>query len=137
MSIKQSSELSVSGSSTSKTSDSGISRTKIFDLLSNKRRVFALEYLEDHDGESTFKEIVEGVAAREYNTNFSSKERNRVYASLSQTHVPTLKEEGVIEYDRKTGDITLTDRASDVMDYLRPQSTLQRIVNTFTSALSA
>lgn len=85
--------------------DKALSRTKVFDLLSSRRRRYAMHALKQHDGPMDVSDIAEQVAAWENEKTLeelSSEERHRVYTSMQQTHLPALKKAGVIEYDKRT-----------------------------------
>ncbi|WP_433630351.1 DUF7344 domain-containing protein [Halomicrococcus sp. NG-SE-24] len=98
-----------------------ISDDKIFHLLQVKRRRDVLRYLQDHGGSAEMRDVTEQVAAWENNTTLaelSSNERQRVYISLYQSHLPKLDKEGVIEYDQSRGNVKLTPLAEQLKPYL-------------------
>lgn len=87
----------------------------LFDLLSNRRRRYALHYLLQRPGEQVeMSELARQVAAWELNTEperLSYEERKRVHTSLYQYHAPKLAETGVAAYDSGRGVIHTTDAA--------------------------
>lgn len=85
-----------------------LTKDDTFHLLQNSRRRAVLRYLlayEDHEAFS-MRDIAEAVAALEHDTmvkRLGSVERQRVYVSLYQSHLPKLDEHGVIDYDQSRG----------------------------------
>lgn len=64
-------------------------------------------------------DLAEQVAAWEYEkerTELHSDERRRVYTAMQQTHLPTMDEAGIIEYEDQT--IELTEHAEDLDVYM-------------------
>lgn len=97
-------------------------REKVFDVLSNDRRRCALHYLKRHDDRRVeLRELVDYVAAWENDTTpreVDSNARKRVYTALRQSHLPKLKDAGVVEYEHLRGEVELTDQAREVQLYL-------------------
>ena len=94
-------------------------RESVFDILRNRRRRYVLHYLKQRDGPVSTGEIAEQVAAWEYDTTpekITSKQRQRVYVSLVQTHLPMMASEDVIIDD--DGTVALTDEAAALEVYL-------------------
>ncbi|QFU82452.1 DUF7344 domain-containing protein [Natronorubrum aibiense] len=92
---------------------------EIFDLLSNQRRRYAIHYCKREGEPVELGDLAEHVAAWELDKEIdelTSAERKRVYTSLQQTHLPTLKRADMIEFDDRT--IALTDHASELDVYL-------------------
>jgi len=136
MSYKGFDGLSADGSSVESASET-LSMDEIFGLLSNSRRRAALLTVLEHDN-LEFGELVDEVAAEEYGLTpdeISGDERHRVYVSLRQSHMETLKEAGVVDYDRVSGRIKRGPNAQLVAEYmgradLRPSWT-DRIKQSF------
>ncbi len=123
MSNKQVAPPSVTEPLTDHPADDQLDRDDIFEILSNRRRRYILHYLKEHDGESEveLREVVDQVAAWENNTsieNLQSASRKRVYTAIKQSHLPKLKDKGVIKFDRQRGTMSLTDAAREVELYL-------------------
>lgn len=100
---------------------------EVFHILQNERRRRILMYLREHDeGDGVdMRDIVEWVAAQEHNTTVNalrSKERQRVYIALYQSHLPKLDDYNLVEYDQRRGWVTLTDAAQVVFPYLMEAS---------------
>lgn len=96
---------------------------EVFHILQNERRRRILAYLREHDdGDGVdMREIVEWVAAEEHDTTVNalrSKERQRVYIALYQSHLPKLDDYGLVTYDQRRGWVTLTTAAESVFPYL-------------------
>lgn len=99
-----------------------------FHILSNRRRLLILIYLSINRDQNSFsiREIVDTVAAWENDKSISSvtrQERNRVYASVKQVHLPALDDHDVIGFDHVRGTITYGSRFDEIEAYLPIQST--------------
>ncbi|WP_267642372.1 DUF7344 domain-containing protein [Haloarchaeobius amylolyticus] len=93
----------------------------MFHLLQNRRRRDVLRYLQDTDDPVRMRDIAEQVAAWEHDTTvqrLTSKERQRVYIALYQSHLPALDEEGVIDYNQDRGIVERQPLAEELMPYL-------------------
>lgn len=102
-------------------SESELSQDVVFDILSSPRRRYVLYFLRTTDEPVKLTDLAEQVAAWENDTipeNITEQQRKRVYVSLYQTHIPRLDEAGIIEYDKESGNIALSDDAVDIDDYL-------------------
>lgn len=98
-----------------------LARETIFDVLRNKRRRYALHYLKQEAEPIDVGSLAEQIAAWEYDTplaQVSTQQRQRVYVSLVQTHLPTMEREGIIEFDEDDKRVALTEEASDLDVYL-------------------
>ena len=93
----------------------------IFDLLSNRRRRYALYHLHDQpDGVATMDELTDAVVTQQYfesnadgpaadhsdadtdtDCDFESR-RRRVRTELQHTHLPKLEDAGVLEHDERS-----------------------------------
>ncbi|MFC6955387.1 DUF7344 domain-containing protein [Halorubellus litoreus] len=93
-------------------------KDEMFHLLQNRRRRDVLRYLRETEGAVRMRDVAEQVAAWENDTTvqqLSSDERQRVYIGLYQTHLPSLDDEGVIDYNQDRG-------------YVEPQPLLEELV---------
>ncbi|RAW44493.1 hypothetical protein DQW50_14155 [Halorubrum sp. 48-1-W] len=101
-----------------------LSRETVFEILRNERRRHVLSYLKAHDGGPVaFEDLLEYVAIRENDVpaeELVATQRKRVYAGLTQTHLPMLEDRDVIRYDDESGRVELTERARQVEFYLEP-----------------
>lgn len=98
-----------------------LSREVIFELLRNQRRRYILHYLKQQEEQVPLQELVEQVAAWENDvpvTDVSSKEHQRVYVALVQTHLPRMESADVITYEENRGTVELSDVAADFDFYL-------------------
>lgn len=102
--------------------DDRIPEGEIFEVLSNRRRRFALHYLMQHPNEAVdMSDLSTQVAAWELDTEpraLSYDDRKRVHTSLYQYHAPKLDEAGFAEYDSGRGVVELTDTAREMDLYL-------------------
>ena len=97
----------------------GFARGEVFDLLSNRRRRYAIHYCKRVGEPVTLSDLAEQVAAWELEKEVSeltSAERKRVYTALQQIHLPTLERANVVEFENHT--IELTDEAAELEVYL-------------------
>ena len=93
-----------------------ISTTIIFDLLSNRRRRYALYYLSQKVGAVELSDLAEQVSFWEGN---STRDRfERVCTGLFHVHLPKLEGTGIIRYDVDRGTVELTDAADQLSSYL-------------------
>jgi hypothetical protein len=97
---------------------------EVFHLLQNQRRRDVLRVLRDVDGTVEMSDVAEQVAAWEHDTTveaLTSSQRQRVYISLYQRHLPKLDDAGVIDYEQSRGRVTPRPRADTVGRYLEPR----------------
>ena len=110
------------GSGTGESTDAAaIPEDDLFHLLQNERRRNVLRYLRGRDESVRMRDVAEQVAAWEHGTTveqLSSDQRQRVYISLYQSHLDTLDDAGVIDYNQSRGIITPTPLIDDVVRYL-------------------
>lgn len=98
-----------------------LSTEDVYDVLSNRRRRYAIHYLKQVDGQVDVSTLAEQVAAWENNKpieGLTSQERKRVYISLYQSHLPTLEKRGLVVYDEDRGTVELTDTIANANVYL-------------------
>lgn len=102
------------------TNEDQFTRDEAFEVLSNRRRRFTLHYLKQNGDDATLSDVAEQVAAWEHGDRqeVSASERKSVYTSLQQFHLPKLDEKGIVEFDQRAGDISLTDAAKRLDIYL-------------------
>lgn len=95
---------------------------EIFEVLSNERRRFVLEFLVASDDEFVeLRPLVTHVAARENDkapAQLDTSDRKSVYVGLRQTHLPKMDEYNLIEYDKDRGSIRLRESAIQAQRYL-------------------
>lgn len=106
--------------------DATLDRDELFHLLKSERRRRALRYLLAADEETVvMRDVAEAVAAEEYDTTVArlgSEERQRVYITLYQSHLPQLAKAGVITYDQRRGHVTSTPLIEAFEAYLSDSS---------------
>lgn len=99
-----------------------LDRTEVFDILSNDRRLRLLAYLDRTDEERyAFRDLVDHVAARENDkpvAAITGAERNRVYSSMRQVHLPALDDAGVVEFDQRRNEVRVAAGFEAVRPYL-------------------
>lgn len=106
-----------------------LSRDDIFHILQTKRRRDVLRYLQTRTEPVELGELAEQIAAWEQETTVDqlhSTERQRVYISLYQSHLPKLDNRGIVDYDKDRGFVTKTPLAAQLEPYLeetRPNRT--------------
>lgn len=94
---------------------------EIFDILSNNRRRLVLYHLRNNGNASDLRTLSKRVAAWENDVepeNVTSDQRMRAYTALRQSHLPKMDRQGVIEFDKDRGTVTLQDRVTEIEDYL-------------------
>ncbi|MDF9746951.1 DUF7344 domain-containing protein [Natrinema salsiterrestre] len=100
-----------------------LSLDDVYHLLQTKRRRDVLRYLREAEEPVRLRELAEQVAAWEQETTIdelSSDERQRVYISLYQSHLPKLDNHGIVDYDKDRGRVEPTARTPLLDSYLEP-----------------
>jgi hypothetical protein len=93
--------------------------TDIHDILCNQRRRHALDHLRRRREVVSLSELADVVAQRETGQPTPPADlRQSVYNSLRQSHIPRLEREGVVEYDRESNELRLTESAREVEVYM-------------------
>lgn len=99
----------------------GLSNDDVFDFLIDKRRRYVLHYLKQRREPVSVRELSEQVAAWENDKpieTLTSQERKRVYIALYQSHLSTMDDNGLVEYDRDRGMVELADAVSEIDIYM-------------------
>lgn len=94
--------------------DEKLSKDDFFRILSNFRRRYVIYYLKEVDREVSLRELATQIAARENEVSpesITDEERQRVYISLYQTHLPKLEEHDIVDYDEDRRMVRLTPAA--------------------------
>ena len=96
--------------------------TDVFNVLSNRRRQYALHHLKRRpDNRASLAELSRRVAAWEQGANpedLTYEDRKSAHTSLSQFHLPKMREAGLVEFDPEDGVVRLTDTGAEVEVYL-------------------
>jgi hypothetical protein len=98
-----------------------LTQDTVYDLLSNARRRFVLSFLRGRDEPIELSELSKRVAAWENDTaveELTDQQVKRVYVSLYQTHIPKLADSGLVDYDKETGEVSLTSNIEEIDTYL-------------------
>lgn len=98
---------------------------EVFELLSSRRRRYAVEYLRRSEKTVDLGELAEMTAARENGVRrveVASDERKRTYTALQQFHLPKMGEMGFVRYDKRRGVVDPTERLESVDPYLPTNS---------------
>lgn len=97
------------------TTDGGrLTTDALFQILGNSRRRFIVRHLYQMERPVDLKELAALIAADEEGTTpeaLTNEERQRVYVSLYQTHLPALTESGLVSYDEDERLLSLDRRA--------------------------
>lgn len=107
-----------------------LSLDDVYHLLQTKRRRDVLRYLRDADGPVQLRELAEQVAAWEQGTSvddLNSNERQRVYISLYQSHLPKLDTHGIVDYDKDRGWVEPTPLTHRLDSYLEAPSETESV----------
>lgn len=101
-----------------------LTRDEIYEILSNRRRRYALHYLRQRGSECVaLSALAAQIAAWEHDdvlgeTETTPTERKHVYTALQQFHLPKMVEMGIVAYDHPEGTVTLTAAGSGLDVYL-------------------
>ncbi|WP_170977275.1 DUF7344 domain-containing protein [Halorussus salinisoli] len=101
-------------------STSELSEEEVFEVLSHRRRRYALHYLVE-SGETQLGDLAEHVAAWENDKGveqLSTGERKRVYCALQQSHLPKMDAAGVVEFDKRRGTIDPSEAVEELDIYM-------------------
>lgn len=91
----------------------------IHGVLSNKRRRYVIELLQENGGEMTARELSERIATAETGEDPPPRnKRQSAYVSLLQTHLPKLDDLDIVTYDSDSKQVTLEDSVDQVSIYL-------------------
>jgi hypothetical protein len=93
----------------------------MFELLSNRRRRFVLHYLQQNGRDAELGQLAEQIAAWENETavtEVDAADRKSAYTTLQQFHLPKMDEEGLVEFDERAKEVSLTEAAADANVYL-------------------
>ena len=100
--------------------DPDLNVDRLYHILSNRRRRFALYFLQRTDDGTTLAELTEHVAAWESGCDpddLSSDQRKRVYTALQQSHLPTLEKAAIVQYDEIDKYVEPTESLSSIDCY--------------------
>lgn len=84
---------------------------ELYGVFANRRRRYALHYLQQVDGRTDFGEMAEQIAAWEYEKarqEVTSNERKYVYSALQQRHLPKMHDTGLVEFNKRDGTVEPT-----------------------------
>ncbi|MHB9286487.1 hypothetical protein ACKVMT_05550 [Halobacteriales archaeon Cl-PHB] len=98
-----------------------LAEDELFHVLQNERRRAVLRFLDGTDETVEMRAIAEQVAAWEHDTTvqqLDSDQRQRVYIALYQSHLETLEDAGIVEYEKSRGNVRLTDLGQEVATYM-------------------
>jgi DNA-binding transcriptional ArsR family regulator len=90
-------------------------KDELFRILSNSRRRYIIYYLHEAGDEMSLKDLATRIAAVENDTSVedvTDEERQRVYISLYQTHLPKLEEADIVSYDDEERMVALTPQTA-------------------------
>lgn len=97
-----------------------------YELLGNARRLIVVELLLERSDVIPVEELVGEIVTREQQEINGTADpdalQKSVYASLHQTHLPQLADNGVITYDRNQRKVMLTDRGRQLRWFLHPEA---------------
>jgi len=123
-------ERDATGDATTADSDGGdratLSPDDRYHLLQTSRRRETLRYLLTVDQVVEVGDLAEWVASREHSVpveELRSSQRQRVYISLYQTHLPKLDAFKIVDYDKDRGRVERTERITQFEPYLGTATT--------------
>ena len=98
--------------------DLGLTMDAAFRLLSDRRRRYVLYHLRDVERVTTLDALTEQVAHWEGTGRDADANAERIAVSLVHNHLPKLEESGVVEYDRRQGDVVTAEQFDEVVSLL-------------------
>ncbi len=93
----------------------------VFGILKNERRRLVLEYLADHESQTSLSDLAEHIASIENDkpaAELGSQERKRVYVGLYQCHLPRMHDSGAIDFDKNRGTVASGANIDQFYEYL-------------------
>lgn len=90
-----------------------------FDLLAAPARRYAISYLRRHEGESDLHDLISHATAWAIGAPRESihpEEYEAAYVEFVKTHLPRLRDAGVIEYELRDERVRFTPAAAAVFD---------------------
>lgn len=95
----------------------------LFEVLSDKRRRFALQYLRNTETPTTFDELASALETwEEADPEQTHGHSDSVASSLHHIHLPKMDEAAVLEYDGAHGRVTLTEGIEEMTAQLEAMS---------------
>ena len=113
--------LSTTTATRSAARDVSLSEETVFDVLSNRRRRFAVHALKRAEGHVTVADLSTRIAAWEHGIDPDAvdyDQRRNVHSTLKRTHLPMLEESGVIEYDAEANVVEPAAALADLDIYI-------------------
>jgi len=110
--------------SQSDTDEVALSKDMMFKMLSNRRRRLTVEFLASQpnaNGGLTIRELSELNASVENELpvpEVTYKQRKRVHISLYQTHLQALDTNNIVDYDERSGAVTLLPTSREFSQYV-------------------
>lgn len=111
----------VAAHSTDSSAVPSLDREEVLEVLSNRRRRYALHYLKWYGKETELRDLAEHVAAWENETTVDQltyTDRKRVQNALHQFHLPKMDDRGFVEYDSRRGVVTLSPQTAETDFYV-------------------
>lgn len=110
---------------------SSLTLDEVFELLDNRRRRYALHYLNrvGVDESVDVADLSAQIAAWERDTDpdeMTYADRKNVHTSLCQFHIPKMETYGIVEYDAEGRTIRLTEAGTELDVYDQPNEPLRR-----------
>lgn len=95
----------------------------IFNVFANRRRRDAFHYLKQRDANTDVdvSDLSTQVAAWEHDVDpdrLDYDERKSVHTSLYQFHIPKMDEAGLVDFERQTSTVSLTETGEEIDVYL-------------------
>lgn len=91
----------------------------VFTVLSDQRRRYILDCLDEYDTPMALNDLAEEVAVREYDspiTEISVTQVKEVSISLHHVHVPRMEDAGLVEYERDDNLVALSEDGQEVIE---------------------
>lgn len=93
---------------------------ELYDVFANRRRRYAVHYLQQVDGRTDFGQMAEQIAAWEHGKarqEVTSNERKYVYSALQQRHLPKMHDIGLVEFNKRDGYVEPTTVLDEIEVY--------------------
>jgi len=100
----------------------GLQADTVYRLLGNRRRRVLLTTLDEHSDAVTVSELARTVGAAETGAEpfaLETQAYERFYVSVYQSHLPTLAQADVVEWERERGVVVGTDLVGPLAEIVR------------------
>lgn len=123
-------------STENQTDEMAFTADDVLTVISNERRRYLLEYLQNQPGPVQLSKVAEQIAAWENDTTENEvtyDQRKSVYTSLLQFHCPKMDDLDVVEFDQRDATVELAENSLQMQIELTSDDGVWRFVFSYLS----